>query len=157
MGHILFNDISIRSTNFAEKNIILKFVQDYLYLSVGGLIESGENLKNLHEENQIFQNYRQFEKQYLSEDMKREKDQVAPKEFPNEFEGAEEYALSIWSKWSTIGRAAWEAISTLTYYEPSVRANQLKPGDRVLSMFKYADHRTLFSSYSNLDNNNAFS
>ena len=67
--------------------------------------------------------------------MKREKDQVAPKEFATDFEGADEYTVSIWFKWSTIGRVAWEAIYTLTYNEPGIRGNHVRPGDRVLSMF----------------------
>jgi hypothetical protein len=62
--------------------------------------------------------------------MKRAEAAVAPKEFETEFEGATEYSVSIWYKWSTIGRVAWENIYTLTFNEPKARGNHDKPGDR---------------------------
>ena len=64
--------------------------------------------------------------------------------------------MSIWFKWSTISRVAWEAVYTLTYNEPNVRSNHVNHGDRVLSMFQYADHRMFFSSYSCPDNHESF-
>lgn len=63
-------------------------------------------------------------------EMKREEAAVAPKEFENEFEGATEYSVSLWFKWSTIGRVAWENVYTLTYNEPKVRGNHNYAGDR---------------------------
>ena len=60
---------------------------------------------------------------------------MAPVEFKDEFAGADEYVVSIWFKWSNIERVSWEVIYSLTYNEPAIRANHLRPGDRVLSMY----------------------
>ena len=60
---------------------------------------------------------------------------MRPFEYDNEFAGADEYMVSIWFKWSTIERVAWEVIYSLTYNEPAIRENQVKPGDRVFTLF----------------------
>jgi hypothetical protein len=67
--------------------------------------------------------------------MKRGETVPAPVEFGTEFDGAIEYSVSIWFKWTKIDRVAWENIFSLSYHEPQFRANHAKPGDRVLSMF----------------------
>jgi hypothetical protein len=55
--------------------------------------------------------------------------------FDEEFVGATEYAVSLWFRWTPITRVPWEVIYSLTYNEPEVRANHVKPGDRVLSLY----------------------
>jgi hypothetical protein len=67
--------------------------------------------------------------------MKREDGAQKPYEFPTEFAGQEEYAVSLWFRWSTIARVAWENVYTLSYNDPASRANHVRPGDRVLSVF----------------------
>lgn len=88
--------------------------------------------------------------------MKRAEAEPKPVEFEKDFAYAIEYSVSIWYKWTAIGRVAWENIYTLSYNEPKVRGNHARPGDRVLSMFQYADHRTFFSSYTTPGNHDAF-
>ena len=67
--------------------------------------------------------------------MKRGENWVAPFliEYYNEFAGADEYVVSIWFKWSKIAIVEWEIIYSLTYNK--FRDDQLRPGDRVLSMY----------------------
>jgi hypothetical protein len=73
--------------------------------------------------------------------LKREEAAVAPIEFPDQFAGQIEYSVSIWFKWSVLPRVTWENVYTLSYNEPNVRGNHVRPGDRVLSLFQYADHK----------------
>ena len=70
------------------------------------------------------------------EESLRSQTQVEPIEFKDgEFAGQIQYAVSLWFRWTPITRVPWEVIYTLTYNEPEHRANHVKPGDRVLSMF----------------------
>lgn len=90
------------------------------------------------------------------EDSSRADTAVEPIEFEDEFAGQIEYSVSLWHKWTPIARATWEVIYTLTYNEPDFRANHVRAGDRVLSMFQYQDHRVFFSSYTTPNVHDAF-
>lgn len=93
--------------------------------------------------------------------MKRSETKVEPVEFPKvdgayEFEGVTEYSVSLWYKWSNIGRVSWENIFSLTYMEPEFRANNAKPGDRLFTIMQYADHRAFFGSHTTPGNHDGF-
>jgi hypothetical protein len=49
----------------------------------------------------------------------------------------------------------WEQLYTLTYNKGELRKNAQKAGDRLLSLFQYADGRMFFSSHT-ITNNDGF-
>ncbi|CAD8140693.1 unnamed protein product [Paramecium octaurelia] len=182
-GHIVFNGEQVRSTQFPV--VTHNPITDYAYFAVGssgtkllknyhafngqlgsvslilgngGYIESADDLKKsmpgipkVPELNSI--------KKTVFEDiqtMKREEATMKPYEYADEFAGQQEYAVSLWFRWSTIGRVAWENVYTLSYNDQASRANHVRPGDRVLSVFQYVDHRIFFSTYTTPENHDAF-
>ena len=64
--------------------------------------------------------------------------------------------MSLWFRWTPIARVPWEVVYSLTYNEPEVRGNHVAPGDRVLSLYQYADNSMYFSSYSTGNTNDGF-
>lgn len=49
--------------------------------------------------------------------MKREEWVPAPVEFVDEFDGAYEYSVSLWFKWTKTYRVAWENVFSVSYNE----------------------------------------
>lgn len=130
-------------------------------LGDGAFIDNADDIRKGKPEMPSFPKLKEIRKTILEEMeiMRRNEYAVAPVEFKEdayEFEGATEYMVSIWYKWSSIGRVAWENIYSMTYSEPPYRTNHGRPGDRIMSLFQYADHRTFFSSYTTPGNHDGF-
>ncbi|CAD8058815.1 unnamed protein product [Paramecium sonneborni] len=184
IGYVVFDGLSIRKTNFG--NIIQQPLNDYLYLAVGssgryfldryhqfnghiqkvslilghgGFFEHEDQLrKQIPAKPEFLRNQKLFSKIVVDEVkvLKREEWVPSPVEFIDEFDGAYEYSVSLWFKWTKIYRVAWENVFSVSYNEQNIRANHAKPGDRVLSMFQYADHRIFFSTYTTPNNHDQF-
>lgn len=108
-----------------------------LQLGDGAYLEKPEDVKRIMPEIPKVPELKAIKEviQEQAKDMKREEAAVAPVEFPDKFAGAIEYSVSIWFKWSVLPRVTWENVYTLSYNEPNVRGNHVRPGDRVLSLF----------------------
>lgn len=108
-----------------------------LTLGVGGYVPNADELKKFAAAMPGIPKLETIKKEVITEqtEMKRGEGEVKPFEFEKDFAYAIEYSVSIWYKWTAIGRVAWENIYTLSYNEPKVRGNHARPGDRVLSMF----------------------
>jgi hypothetical protein len=77
---------------------------------------------------------------------------MAPEEYEDDYHGCDEYSVGLWFRWLETKRVPWEHLYTLTYNEPKERLNAQKAGDRLLSLFQYADGRMFFSTHSTLAN-----
>ncbi len=87
-----------------------------------------------------------------TEFLQREDTEVKPSEWEEDYISADEYSVALWFRWIEIARVPWEVIYSFTSNEPAIRSNVEKAGDRLLSLYQYADGRLFFSTHTTLAN-----
>lgn len=86
----------------------------------GGYFETEDLLrKQIPSKPEFLRNQKLFTKIVVDDAkiMKREEWVPAPVEFVDEFDGANEYSVSLWFKWTKTHRVAWENVFSVSYNE----------------------------------------